>query len=190
MNSTMNSTTLVLLATLGSAAVPAVSAEAPKPVAKQLAPRPQAPAQRGMKSGRMPINGIDYYYEVRGAGEPLLLLHGGLGSIDMFGPLLPQLSAHRRVIAVDLQGHGRTPLGDRPLSLTAMGDDMAALVKALGLQQVDVLGYSLGGGVAFRLAVQHPETVRRLVLVSTGFAPDGFYPEMLPPMAQLGAAMA
>ena len=73
------------------------------------------------------------------------------------------------MIGVDLHGHGRTALGDRPISLIDMGDDMAAIVKALGYDQVDVLGYSLGGGVAFRLAVQHPETVRRLVLVSAGY---------------------
>jgi pimeloyl-ACP methyl ester carboxylesterase len=149
-------------------------------------PTPAAPT----KTGHVEANGVDYYYEVRGRGEPLLLLHGGLGSIDMFGPVLPKLAEKRKVIAVDLQGHGRTELGTRPLSLIAMGDDMAALVKALGHPQVDVLGYSMGGGVAFRCAVQHPEAVRRMVLVSTGYAQDGFYPEMLPQQAAVGAAMA
>jgi len=189
----MKIATLTLLAAaVAVAALPPVADGAAPPQAKPEAStrRPQAPAQRGVKSGRLAIDGVDYYYEIRGAGEPLLLLHGGLGSIDMFGPILPQLSAHRRVIAVDLQGHGRTPLGARPLSLTAMGDDMAALVKALGLAQVDVLGYSMGGGVAFRLAVQHPEVVRRLTLVSTGFARDGFYADMLPLQAQVNAALA
>jgi len=141
------------------------------------------------KSGHVEINGVNYYYELHGKGEPVLLLHGGLGSIDMFGPNMPSLAEHREVIAVDLQGHGRTTLGDRPISLIAMGDDMAALLGKLGYKQVDVLGYSMGGGVAFRLAVQHPDVVRRLVLVSTGFAQDGFYPEMLPMQAQVGAAM-
>jgi len=100
------------------------------------------------------------------------------------------LSKSRRVIAVDLQGHGRTALGERPISLVDMGDDMAAILKKLGPAQVDVLGYSLGGGVAFRLAVQHPAMVRRLAMVSAGYAQDGFYPEMLPMQAQVGAAMA
>src|SRR6266850_2330484 len=139
------------------------------------------------KSGRLPINGVDYYYEVHGKGEPLLLLHGGLGSIDMFGSIMPILDEHRQVIAVDLQGHGRSTLGDRPISLIEMGDDMAALLKQLGYTQVDVLGYSMGAGVCFRMAVQHPEMVRRLALVSCGFSQDGFYPEMLPMQAQVGA---
>ena len=142
------------------------------------------------RSGHVAANGINYYYEVHGTGEPLLLLHGGLGSIDMFRPLLPALSKGRRVIAVDLHGHGRTELGERPISLVDMGDDMAVVLKSLGVGQVDVLGYSLGGGVAFRLAVQHPAMVRRLAMVSAGFAQDGFYPEMLPMQAQVGAAMA
>jgi pimeloyl-ACP methyl ester carboxylesterase len=135
-------------------------------------------------------NGIRYYYEIHGQGEPLLLLHGGLGSIDMFGPVLPLLAESREVIGVDLHGHGRTELGDRPISPIDMGDDLAVILDALGYDQVDVLGYSLGAGVAFRLAVQHPAVVRRLVLASGAFAQEGFYPEMLPMQAQVGAAMA
>ena len=142
------------------------------------------------KSGHIEVNGVNYYYEIHGEGEPLLLLHGGLGSIDMFGPNLPILAETRQVIGVDLQGHGRTTLGNRPISLIDMGDDMAAILKQLGYKQVDVMGYSMGAGVAFRLAVQHPEIVRRLALVSAGFTQDGFYPEMLPMQAQVGAGMA
>src|SRR5687768_10792468 len=142
------------------------------------------------KKGYVQANGVNYYYELHGRGEPLLLLHGGLGSIDMFGPVLPMLAKERQVIGVDLHGHGRTALGDRPISLVDMGDDMATVLKQLGYGQVDVMGYSMGGGVAFRLAAQHPEMVRRLVLVSAGYAQEGFYPEMLPMQAQVGAAMA
>lgn len=141
-------------------------------------------------TGHVEVNGVRYYYEVHGQGEPLLLLHGGLGSIDMFRPVLPILSEGRAVIAVDLQGHGRSTLGDRPISLPDMGDDMAVILDELGHDQVDVFGYSLGGGVGLRLAIQHPDTVRTLVLVSAGFAQDGFYPEMLPMQAQVGAGMA
>ena len=147
-------------------------------------------AQHTKKAGHVEVNGVNYYYEVHGQGEPLLLLHGGLGSIDMFGPVLPILAEKRQVIGVDLHGHGRTTLGDRPISLIDMGDDMAAVLRHLGYRQVDVLGYSMGAGVAFRLAVQHPDAVRRLVLASGAFAQDGFYPEMLPMQAQVGAGMA
>jgi len=141
-------------------------------------------------SGYIEANGVNYYYEMHGEGEPLLLLHGGLGSTDMFRPILPALADGRRVIAVDLHGHGRTALGDRKISLHDIGDDMAVIVRQLGHTQVDAMGYSFGGGVAFRLAVQHPELVRRLVLVSAGFSTAGFHPEMLPQQAQLSAAAA
>jgi pimeloyl-ACP methyl ester carboxylesterase len=141
------------------------------------------------KSGNAPVNGVNYYYAVYGTGEPLLLLHGGLGQIEMFGPNLTKLAQSRQVIGVDLQGHGRTPLGDREISLVDMGNDMSGVLKKLGYDKVDVLGYSLGGGVAFRFAAGHPESVRRLALVSTLYAQDGFYPEMLPQQAAVGAAM-
>jgi len=134
-------------------------------------------------------NGINYYYELHGTGEPLLLLHGGLMSSDLWGPTLPALAAHRQVIAVDLQGHGHTPLGDRPITVEAIADDLEILLDGLGYKQVDVLGYSFGGGAAFRLAVQHPERVRRLVLVSACPSQDAFYPEMLPQQAAVGSAM-
>jgi pimeloyl-ACP methyl ester carboxylesterase len=142
------------------------------------------------KSGYAEVNGLKYYYEISGAGEPLLVLHGGLGSISMFGPVLPALAASRKVIAVDLHGHGRTALGDRNISLTDIGDDLAVLLKQLNIPQTDVLGYSFGGGVAFRLAVQHPDMVRRLALVSAGYASDGFYADMRKQQAMVGAAMA
>src|SRR3954453_19339712 len=143
-----------------------------------------------LKSGRVPLNGIDYYYEVYGEGEPVLLLHGGLGSIDLYEPGMPKLVQNRQVIAVDLQGHGRTPLGNRPIDPVAIGDDLSGLLTKLGYKQVDVVGYSFGGGAGLRLAIQHPAQVRRLVIVSTPFAQDGFYAEMLPQQAMLGAGMA
>ena len=143
-----------------------------------------------MKSGYVEANGLDYYYEISGDGAPLLLLHGGLGSTDMFAPLMPALTEHRQVIALDLQGHGRTALGERKISVEDMGDDMATVLEQLGYSTVDVLGYSFGGGVAFRFAVQHPERVRRLALVSAGFSEQGFYPDLRAQQVQLTADSA
>jgi pimeloyl-ACP methyl ester carboxylesterase len=142
------------------------------------------------KTGQALVNGVNYYYAVYGKGEPLLLLHGGLGQIEMFGPNLAKLAQSRTVIGVDLHGHGRTPLGKREISLAGMGNDMAGVLKKLGYEKVDVLGYSMGGGVAFQFAIQHPQMVRRLALASAGYSQDGFFPEMLPQQAAVGAAMA
>ena len=108
----------------------------------------------------------------------------------MFGPVLPALAKDRQVIAVDLHGHGRTALGDRDIDLVAIGDDLAAILRQLGYDSVDVLGYSFGGGAAFRLAVQHPEVVRRLAMVSAGYADDGFYPDIRAQQIKLTAAAA
>jgi pimeloyl-ACP methyl ester carboxylesterase len=142
------------------------------------------------KSGYVKANGLKYYYEISGKGEPLLLLHGGLGSIDMFRPIMPALSEHRQLIAIDLQGHGRTELGSRKFGLPEIGDDVATVLTQLGYKNVDVMGYSFGGGVAFRLAVQHPDMVRRLALVSAGFASESFYPEMREQQKQVNANFA
>jgi pimeloyl-ACP methyl ester carboxylesterase len=108
----------------------------------------------------------------------------------MFRPVIDRLAKSRMVIAVDLHGHGRTALGSRTINVVDMGDDLAAIVKQLGYPQVDVFGYSMGGVVGFRMAAQHPEAVRRLVLVSAAYAQDGYFPEMLPQQAAVGAAIA
>ncbi|HKU90891.1 MAG TPA: alpha/beta hydrolase [Steroidobacteraceae bacterium] len=147
-------------------------------------------ARAADKTGYIKANGLDYYYEISGKGEPLLLLHGGLGSTDMFRPILPRLTEHRQVIAIDLQGHGRTGLGTRKFDLLDMGDDVAIVIDKLGYRQVDVLGYSFGGGVGFRFAAQHPDKVRRLVLVSVGFSDLAFFPEIREQQNQIGAASA
>ena len=142
------------------------------------------------QTGYAPVNGLKMYYEIHGSGEPLILLHGGVGATDMFKGIMPALSTGRRVIAVDLQAHGRTADIDRPLRLESMGDDIAALIRHLGLAKADLMGYSLGGGVALRCAIQHSEVVRRLVIVSAAFRKDGWYPEIQAGMAQMGPASA
>jgi pimeloyl-ACP methyl ester carboxylesterase len=131
-----------------------------------------------IRKGHEEAGGVRYGYEIHGEGPPLLLLHGGFGTLDMFAPVMGRLIARRQVIAVDLYGHGRTALTDRPIDPVAMGDDLAAVVCALGFERVDVLGFSFGGMVAFRLAVQHPEVVNRLILASAPYADTGFYPDV------------
>jgi pimeloyl-ACP methyl ester carboxylesterase len=134
------------------------------------------------------VNGINLYYETHGAGRPLILLHGGLGSGEMFGPILPTLAENHRVIAVDLQGHGRTADIDRPIDIRLMADDIAALIDHLGLDKPDIVGYSLGGGVAFFTASKYPEKVRRLVMASANIRRDAIPVEMLAQQGQVNAA--
>jgi pimeloyl-ACP methyl ester carboxylesterase len=151
----------------------------------------QAPA---VQSGYAPVNGLKMYYEIHGsvrsAGQPLILIHGGLGSSAMFSDIMPQLSKDRQVIAVDLQAHGRMADIDRPLSFESMADDVAALVLHLKIEKVDVMGYSVGGEVALRVAIQHPDLIRRLVVVSATFRRDGRYPEIVAGMTMMGPASA
>ncbi|WP_020575987.1 alpha/beta fold hydrolase [Actinopolymorpha alba] len=136
------------------------------------------------------VNGINLYVETHGAGRPIILLHGGLGSGEMFGPILPALVDHHQVILVDLQGHGRTADIDRPLDIRLMADDIAALIDHLELDRPDLVGYSLGGGVALQTAVKYPTKVGRLVVVSAQVRSDAVYPEMRAQQGQMGAAAA
>ena len=139
------------------------------------AERPSPPSA----SGYAPVNGLQMYYEVHGSGgTPVLLLHGGLFNIDLqFGGVLPGLARTRQVIAVDFQGHGRTGDIDRPLTSAGLASDVVGLLQHLGVPQVDVFGFSVGGGVALYLAVKNPALVRRLVVSSASFHPDGDRPE-------------
>src|SRR5439155_5935875 len=134
------------------------------------------------------VNGINPYYETHGSGRPLILLHGGLGSGEMFGPILPALTERHQVITVDLQGHGRTADIDRPIDIRLMADDIAALIDHLGLEEPDLVGYSLGGGVAFFTASKYAEKVGRLVMVSAHIDSDAMPPEMRAQQAQVSSA--
>jgi pimeloyl-ACP methyl ester carboxylesterase len=136
------------------------------------------------------VNGLNLYYETHGAGRPLILLHGGLMSNETFGSVLSQLAERHQVIAPDLQGHGRTADIDRPIDVRLMADDIAALIDHLGLEKPDLVGYSLGGGVALHTAAKYPAKVRRLVAVSANIRPDAIYAEMRMQQGQVGAAAA
>src|SRR3982074_2114458 len=124
------------------------------------------------------VNGIKLYYETHGTGRPLILLHGGLMSGETFGPVLPQLAEQHQVITVDLQGHGRTADIDRPIDVRLMAGDIAALIDHLSLASPDVVGFSLGGGVALQTAAQYPSKIRRLVVASANIRPDAIPAEM------------
>lgn len=136
------------------------------------------------------VNGLHMYYEIHGSGRPLILLHGGLGSGEMFGPILPTLAEHHQVIPVDLQGHGRTADIERPIDISLMADDIVALVDLLGLDKPDVVGYSLGGGVALFTAVRYPDKVGRLVAASVYLRPDAVYPQIRAQQGQVSGAAA
>ena len=135
---------------------------------------------RASRAGYAPANGLDMYYEIHGAGGvPLLLLHGSLGSLEMFRPLLPALTRDRQVVAVDQQAHGRTADIDRPLRYEQMADDTAAFLRFLAIDRADVFGFSMGAGIAWQLAIRHPDLVRKLVVASATYTNDGIYPEVL-----------
>jgi pimeloyl-ACP methyl ester carboxylesterase len=137
-------------------------------------------------TGYAPINGLQIYYEIHGSGgTPLLLLHGGIVGSVTFAPLLPGLSANRQVITIDLQGHGHTRDIDRPLRDETMADDVAGVLAHMEIEQADLLGYSMGGGVALQTAFRHPEIVRKLIIVSATMRHDGSYPEVLAQLDQL-----
>ena len=124
------------------------------------------------------VNGLSMYYEIHGTGQPLVLLHGAYMTIDAMGEVVPALAETRQVIAVELQGHGRTADMDRPVSYELMADDVAALLRHLVIEKADVFGYSMGGGVALQVAIRHPEVVRKLVAASASYTSDGMQPEL------------
>jgi pimeloyl-ACP methyl ester carboxylesterase len=142
---------------------------------------------RTLPAGRYAsVNGLRMYYEVHGSGRPLVVLHAALSTIDTsFAAVLPALARRRRVIAIEQQAHGRTLDIARPLTHRHMASDTAVLLRQLGVDRVDVLGFSMGGGAALQLALDHPELVRKLVLVSSAFNLDGCVPEFAAVMKRL-----
>lgn len=141
-------------------------------------------SEQAIQQGYAPVNGLEMYYEIHGTGQPLVLVHGAFSAIGTsFQSVLPDLAKSRRVIALEMQGHGRTADIDRPLSIQQMADDTVAAMGYLGVEQADVFGYSMGAAVALQAAIRHPEAVRKLVLASVTYTLAGVHPGL---MAGLG----
>jgi pimeloyl-ACP methyl ester carboxylesterase len=130
-----------------------------------------------LNSGYAPVNGIKVYNEVYGQGRPMVLLHGAFYTIDMnWSQLIPELSKTRKVIAIEMQGHGHTPYSDRKLSISALASDVEKIMDYLKIDSADVAGYSMGGSVAYQFAVQSPKRLRKLVIISSTYKSDGWLP--------------
>lgn len=154
-----NLTTMLLLATLFAA--PPTNAQQNKPAS----------------SGYAPVNGIKVYYEVYGEGKPIVLLHGAFYTINMnWAELIPVLSKTRKVIAIEMQGHGHSPFSERKLSITGLASDVKGVMDYLKIDSADIAGYSMGGSVAYQFAVQYPQRLRKLVIISSTYKTSGWLP--------------
>jgi pimeloyl-ACP methyl ester carboxylesterase len=160
------------------------------PVAQSLAQQGAASMPTPTKSGYVPVTGGKVYYATYGEGSPLVLLHGGLMTIETFGPVLPLLAETHEVIAIEAQGHGRTGPMDRPMTFDNMAADVAEVIKSLGYDKVDVVGYSMGATIGLRLGLAHPELVKKLVLASAPFAYSGWHDYNQQGMRGLNASVA
>jgi pimeloyl-ACP methyl ester carboxylesterase len=140
---------------------------------------PAAAWGQSHQGGFASVNGLKMYYEIHGTGRPLVLLHGALMTIEQLGDVLSSLAKTRQVIAIEQQAHGRTADIDRPFSYEQMADDTTALLQQLGIEEADIFGYSMGGGLALQIAMEHPELVRKLVVAAAAYRNDGIYPEVL-----------
>jgi pimeloyl-ACP methyl ester carboxylesterase len=189
---------------LGAALI-AVAACSPTPEpsrSNQPSPSPQATppgqSERSALAAPKPTStgyadsaeGLRVYYEVYGEGEPIVVMPGGLMDIGTMAQTIGPLSRERQVIGIDLEGHGRTDLRGTPMSHERNGDDVAAVLRHLKIAKADVAGYSHGGDAAIRMAIQHPEMVRNLIVLSSAAERDGWYPEVLKGMAAVGSAQA
>jgi pimeloyl-ACP methyl ester carboxylesterase len=143
-----------------------------------------------VQTGYVPVNGLQMYYEIHGTGQPLVLLHGAFSAIGTsFAELLPGLAEGRQVVAFELQGHGHTADIDRPLTLEALADDVAAAIDQLGLGRADIFGYSTGAAVALHLVLRHPEVVRKLVLASVTYTMAGVHPGLMEGLGEMTPEM-
>jgi pimeloyl-ACP methyl ester carboxylesterase len=138
---------------------------------------------------RVPVNGMQVYYEVTGQGEPLVVLHGAYMDIPSMGGIIPKLAESHRVYALEFQGHGRTTDIDRKITYQDLADDVAAFMDAVGLAKADVFGYSMGGQAALQLAIRHPDKVNRLVAASVGYDLRGWQPEYTAAIPQFTVEM-
>ncbi|MBB6111054.1 Pimeloyl-ACP methyl ester carboxylesterase [Mucilaginibacter lappiensis] len=130
-------------------------------------------------SGYIPVNGIKVYYEVYGEGKPIVLLHGAFMTIEgNWGQLIPELSKTRKVIAIEMQGHGHTPFSDRKLDLATLASDVDGVMNYLKVDSADVVGYSMGGSVAYQLIIQSPKRVKKLVIISSTYKSSGWLPQI------------
>lgn len=176
---------------LAASALTACAQQGPQTEGKQ-AGQPaaiQAEAVQPAKSGRAPAaEGLGVYYEVYGEGEPIVVMAGGFGDTSSMMQVIGPLSKTRQVIAIELEGHGHTALRKTPMSHERNGDDVAAVLRHLNIPKADVAGYSHGGDAAIRMAIQHPEMVRNLIVISTAAERDGWFPDLLPAMSSVSAA--
>ena len=148
-------------------------------------------AQQTPTTGYAPVNGLKMYYEVHGSGEPVVLLHGAFMTIpNNWTGWIGELSKTRKVIAVEMQGHGRTADIKRDFSSENLADDVAALLDYLKIPSADLIGYSMGGGVAMQCAIRHPEKVRKVVSISSVFRHDGWVKEALDAFRSMSTEVA
>lgn len=156
-----------------------VSCQAKQQISNTLKDTAMQQAIQPGETGYAPVNGLKMYYEVYGKGNPIVLLHGSFMTIPLnWSHIIPLLAKDRKVIVAEMQGHGRTRDITREISYEYMADDVSGLLDHLKIDSADVLGYSMGGGIAFQVAVRHPKQVRRLVILSGAYAHDGWWPDV------------
>src|SRR6266566_6556504 len=138
---------------------------------------------------RVEVNGMQMYYEVSGAGDPLIVLHGAYMNIPSMGAIIPRLAENHKVYALELQGHGRTTDIDRPITYPNLADDVATFMDVVGLKKADVFGYSMGAATGLQFAIRHPEKINRLVAASAAYDAQGWQPEFKAMIPQMNVAM-